>query len=991
MRKINYFLPAFLAIFFVNIIFAHAGPLGTTGKILGTVTDSKDNSLMPGAIISIEGTTIKAGSDENGQYAILNVPVGTYSVKCTYVGYKPEVQNNVLVSADVTTTVNFSMAIGDITVGEIEILENRIKKFVPGEDKIILREEDWTNANIRGIDNIVAKNSSVVQDEKGNVINIRGGRPGETLVIIDGVPTNNPLDRTSTSNVSNGALQEIALLMGGFSSEYGNVLSGVINVTTKTGTDKYTASLELISDFIAGDWINTASQGYNVYNVTFGGPVIPTKLLSKYWNIYGSYERTFKLVDQPVSQDVAELWSPDGILPNFSRESHSYTGKTQVNFSEITNGKVNLTLIGGYSGSIENKRTWIGSFGKFNSYHNPRTKNSNRQVYGKISHSLGARTFYDIQGSYFTSEGISGDGVFFQDEFFQGKDGYMYPSLMAYGDPSTVPGLIIPGTILSSNVHHRVFRGTGTVYNSTAFVYKDKIESFSANLNFTHQLLTKKFGSHEIKLGGSYNQYKVRHWEAAPVGFAALDNPDKYTLAQGNVIHSPVIDEGGANQNFLLAYGYDPLGNLTESDYIVNGLNVTEGPKKPRIGAFYFLDKMEFRYFNTNIGFRLDYLDPNTEVPLDYRDMKGADGVMTDADFTNVEKTIEVSPRLGFSFPITDKTVFHAQYGKFIQLPALEELYSNRRILRDLADGGVGYFSVFQNPLLKPEKTTAYELGLQHTAGDYLTFTLTAYYKETSDLIQAVNIQAYDKSYSFAIYNNGDFGVIRGFDFGLDMRRYNRLRASVSYSLSFASGTGSDINSLSTIAYNSDDPPKIPSALDFDQRHTGSLELDYRWGDKETDKLPNGFFGSILSRLGFNVLFSFNSGRPYTPSRNDADPLSVASTTSTNVPVAPLNSEYSPWNYRLDLKIDKTVRFFDKMDVTLYLQAINVLNQQLVNDVYATSGEPGYTGWLDSYQGKLWAQQNGQEAVDYYNIRSHSIGNYGPPRQLRAGLRIFFN
>jgi outer membrane receptor protein involved in Fe transport len=343
---------------------------------------------------------------------------------------------------------------------------------------------------------------------------------------------------------------------------------------------------------------------------------------------------------------------------------------------------------------------------------------------------------------------------------------------------------------------------------------------------------------------------------------------------------------------------------------------------------------------------------------------------------------------LGFSFPITDKTVFHAQYGKFIQLPALENLYTNKRVLRDLADGGVGYFTVFNNPLLKPEKTTAYELGINHSAGDYVTLGLTAYYKETSDLIQAKNIKQKFESFSFAIYDNGDFGVVRGIDFSLDLRRFKRLRSTVTYSLAFASGTGSDLNTLSNVAYNGDEPPKIPTALTFDQRHTGTIELDYRWG---SDDVPKGFFGHILSKLGINVLFSFNSGRPYTPQDKSTDPLAVVSGLQGNQPIAPINSAYWPWNYKLDIKLDKSFKIFDKLSANIYLLALNVTDQTLINGVFAGSGEPGYTGWLDSFQGKQWAQQHGEEGVNLYNIRSHAISNYGPPRQLRLGFRLFFN
>ncbi len=987
MRLFNHFFLALLLILTCKVTETYSSGsdyYGTTGKVAGVVRDDK-GELLIGARVEIEGTQFRAGTDENGKYAILNVPVGTYSVKCTYVGYDSQIQNDVKVSADLTTDLDFTMTAGGVTLDTFVVIAKR-KTIDNGSGKII-GSEFIENTGIRGIENIVAKTSGVVQDEKGGNINIRGGRTGETQVIIDGVVTNNPLDRNSTANVSNGALQELAVLTGGFSAEYGNVLSGVINVVTKSATTGYTGSVEVISDVVAGDYIKTKSQGYNIYSASIGGPVIPTKKLSKYWNVFGSYERQFFLVDQPVPTDVAELWSTDGILPNFSRDGHSWTAKTNISIDEMTKGKVKILLTAGYLGNMEKSRLWTGSFGLYNSYHNPKVEDENHQFFGKINQSIGSKTFYDLQGSYMVTTYKRGDGIYYIDETFKDLNGqWNFPSLLAYGDTLVVPGIPAQGFSISNSVNSGVFRNPGDV---SSLAEKKKTEQMSFNLDFTHQIQTKKYGDHEIKLGGEYKQFKVRKFSVSPLGYSTVNNPNKFADSSGFNIRMPDIYENDANGNFLEAFGYDPYGNEIEDDYFdPNGMNIAEGPRKPRIGAFYFLDKMEFDYFNTNVGIRVDYLDPNTLSPVDYRNLKGADGVLNQDDYVSTEKTISVSPRLGFSFPITEKTIFHAQYGKFIQLPALENLYTNQRVLRDLADGGVGYFTIFNNPLLKPEKTTAYELGIKHSAGDYVTLGLTAYYKETSDLIQAKNIKAYDLSYSFAIYDNGDFGIIRGVDFSLDLRRINRLRASVSYSLAFASGTGSDLNTLSNVAYNGDEPPKMPSALSFDQRHTGSIELDYRWG---TNDVPKGFGGAILSRLGLNVLFSFNSGRPYTPQNNSTDPLAVASGLQSNQPNAPINSAYWPWNYRLDLKLDKSVRLFNKLNANIYLLAINVLDQELINGVFAGSGEPGNTGWLDSFPGKQWALANGPEAVRLYQIRSHAINNFGPPRQVRLGFRLFFN
>jgi len=220
------------------------------------------------------------------------------------------------------------------------------------------------------------------------------------------------------------------------------------------------------------------------------------------------------------------------------------------------------------------------------------------------------------------------------------------------------------------------------------------------------------------------------------------------------------------------------------------------------------------------------------------------------------------------------------------------------------------------------------------------------------------------------------------------MRRFHRLRMSISYSLAYASGTGSDINTLSNVAYNGTEPPKLPSALNYDQRHTGTIELDYRFGG--SDDVPKGTWGAIIQRLGINLLFNFNSGRPYTPEDNSTDPLSVVSSNLGNHPTGSINSLYGPWNLELDLKIDKTVTLFKKLNVDIYLLATNVLNSELVNAVFNGTGDPGNTGWLDSYAGQQWINSNGPDAVNLYDIRSHAINNYGPPRQVRLGLRMFF-
>ena len=77
------------------------------GKMTGVVT-SADGEPLAGANIVLDGTSMGAATDEDGRYYILNVPVGRYTVRADYIGYKSSIVNDVRVSVDLTTTRDFA-------------------------------------------------------------------------------------------------------------------------------------------------------------------------------------------------------------------------------------------------------------------------------------------------------------------------------------------------------------------------------------------------------------------------------------------------------------------------------------------------------------------------------------------------------------------------------------------------------------------------------------------------------------------------------------------------------------------------------------------------------------------------------------------------------------------------------------------------------------------------------------------------------------------
>ena len=147
----------------------------SVGKIVGVVKDKASGEVLPGVNVSLEGTTYGAATDIDGYYVILNVPVGTYEVRASFIGYQEIVYKGVRVSAGVTAEQNFSLEEAAIegqavvVTAEKPLVEKHITQSVS-----LVTSEDLENMPIRGFNNVIAtQNSVVVQDDN---IYIRGGR-----------------------------------------------------------------------------------------------------------------------------------------------------------------------------------------------------------------------------------------------------------------------------------------------------------------------------------------------------------------------------------------------------------------------------------------------------------------------------------------------------------------------------------------------------------------------------------------------------------------------------------------------------------------------------------------------------------------------------------------------------------------------------------------------------------------------------------------------
>ena len=259
-------------------VFLIAGSLnaGTTGKISGKVTDRETGEPLPGANVVIVGTSRGAAAGVNGSFTILDVSPGIYTIKAQFIGYRAVEIQNIRVTVDLTTSVNFEMPSQAIEGADVVIIAERPLISPSATNEVhVKRAEDIENMPIRGYQNIVATEAGVVQ--VGNNLHIRGSRAEEVAYYVDGVYMNNAYTLSRTGDVINNSIEEVSFQAGGFGAEYGSANGGVINTTTKSGGSQLRISGEAFSDgFLSKDNDNTLgtySYGQNLGNLAISGPL----------------------------------------------------------------------------------------------------------------------------------------------------------------------------------------------------------------------------------------------------------------------------------------------------------------------------------------------------------------------------------------------------------------------------------------------------------------------------------------------------------------------------------------------------------------------------------------------------------------------------------------------------------------------------------------------------------------------------------------------
>ncbi|HDS74260.1 MAG TPA: hypothetical protein ENN56_01835, partial [Firmicutes bacterium] len=232
-------LHSILIVVFSIVAFSGWVNAATTGIISGTVTDA-DGSPLPGAAVMIDGTRLGASTDSDGQYVVLLVPPGVYTVSSQLIGYNPTSVTDVRVSADLTSRLNFRLEQEAIEVDAIVVTARRdpIRIDVTSSQTIVdaARVSEMPVSQMLGVLNY----QPGVNVVRGNELEIRGGGPSEIRFQVDGVDRTDGMTGKGYTQLNQVLVSEVTLLTGGFNAEYGNVRSGMVNVVVKEGNERGT-------------------------------------------------------------------------------------------------------------------------------------------------------------------------------------------------------------------------------------------------------------------------------------------------------------------------------------------------------------------------------------------------------------------------------------------------------------------------------------------------------------------------------------------------------------------------------------------------------------------------------------------------------------------------------------------------------------------------------------------------------------------------------
>jgi hypothetical protein len=917
-------LPRHFIISFL-IILLSTTTLAQSGKISGRVIDGATSEPLPFVNILVEGTNLGAASDINGFYSIIGVPPGVYSIRASAIGYNAQTVQQVRVSIDLTSDVNF-----ELFEVSIELKEDVI---VVATRPLITKDLTSSTAIISADDISVlpvTEFQEVLQLQAGIVGgSVRGGRRGEVVYAIDGVPVTDVYDGSTVVDVSTSSIQELQFVSGAFNAEYGKALSGYVNIATKDGSNRFDGSVtSYIGDYVSSNTrifrdINSLNPvAIRNFEGNLSGPIIKNTLFfyvnARYiyfggwlkgqrnynpWNITVNNGAAFP-IEERYLLSANETGRGDGEIVSMNWNEKIY-GQGKLTFRPFTDIRLNYTYI---LDDVE-YRDYDHSFA-YNpdgDYKRFRTGHTNLL---SLTHTLSANSFYTASFSYFFKR--------YKQFVYENPFDTLYTNDILLGQqPAEVPS----------------FRTGGT----QAGHFKRLTSTYGAKIDFTSQIDQINM----LKFGIEFNYHNL--------GF------DDIFLLQPLGVEDPRTTLNPFVRRYIPDIN-NPNENLGINKYIRNPIEFSA----------YIQDKIELKEMIINVGVRVDYFKPDGKILVDpsdpdiYRPKREENIALSLEErrakwYKDPSNKIQLSPRLGVAFPITERGKIYFSYGHFFQIPNFELLYTNPDYKFGPGTQNVG---IAGNPDLKPQQTISGEVGLQQALNDELTVDITGYFRDIRNLAgtRADEIRIFGGASSYSQFVNSDFGFVKGLVLSLNKRLSQNWSATVDYTFQSAKGNASDPAATRNARAGGQQPEIQLIRLDWDQTHTVNTTFAYSSDDD----------------WGFSMIGSYGNGFPYTPR------------SIFNVSALLTNSELKPPFLNVDLRAYKDFNF-GPIRVSLFTRIYNLFDISNEVNVYNDSGTAEFSE--EEYARR---REGNPELVNTFDEFYRNPTFYSEPRRIEVGATVFF-
>ncbi len=930
---------------------------GTTGKIEGTVVDPQGQPVANAQVI-IVGTAAGATTSDAGYYFINNVPAGLYSLRAQFIGFQPAEVRNVRVNADQTATVNFNLS-GAVALGAITVTVQQ-NPIVPRDQvatKWIVSGALVDNVGVDNVRGVLALQPGVVESGKAEGLSIRGGRPGEAAVYVDGALVRSQQTGAQRLTVGTNSLEEASVTTGAVGAEFGDAQSGVIAFVTRAGGPQLDGNLAYMTDEMFGDGM---SVGFNRIEASIGGPVtgnltfflsgtvegqksafqgkgfdqIPTYVLggldTTVTQAVGGNEQTVNIPQFIQYGGQCDAAANFGVECQGARRPYNWstntTGQGKLQYTYGSGSRVSGTLL--YS--QDQNRNWNAGYAYqrtsgTRNWSNGLILNWTQQVMRSAERALA----FDVNLSYQTDKQIAGPLTQEYEVGTRSPFGGIALSPMDFvidfdhfsdddpANPRTIRSLKSQADWDQLIDNMRTNQGTRTPYldrgdlrNAQPF----RMNPYAQATGYQNQ---------GWDVGVTLLQ------ERRLIGRANVDwQFDRYNRVKfgGDLQRTKVnyYSSGVLRQTFMDAYSEDPV----------------------RYGA-YAEDRLDLGDVVIELGLRWDYFDTGallSEVPGRIFTDPAFDPANPTAALIPVESHTAWSPRVRVSFPVTDKTGFRLSYSHQVQTPEFNTVLSG--LNNDLSFTNTN--DIFARDVTFG-KSILFEFGVRHAFSQDLVFDISAYNKDkVSDLsarVQPFFDPLQGREQNINVLTNADFGNVRGVDVNLIRRIGDYFNGTLVYTFQVAKNTGSDpfsylrttARQISGVTGERVDPPQAVLPTNDNRTHNISGALAFTF---PSDFAAGTWYGNVLKNGGAFFRFRLASGLPYTRLINGGNGQTAPFLAFglSGQAAEPINSSTMPWIKELDLRVTKGIQF-GATQWTLFADVRNLLNLTTITSLFAETGD----------------------------------------------------